>query len=171
MLSPVGGCVYFLNKSCTYQKKAVLLQRRMIRIYFGIGSNLGNREKNLQDSLRLLDDRVGKQLACSHIYRSEAQGFESENDFANIVAIYETGYSVEEVLTITQTIEKELGRTQKSVNGIYHDRIIDVDLLKAIEENGNEIQIESETLILPHPRMYERDFVLVPMREVEEINL
>ena len=170
MLSPVGGCVYFLNKSCTYQKKTVILQRRMIRIYFGIGSNLGNREKNLQESLRLLDDRVGKRLACSHMYRSEAQGFESENDFANIVAIYETGYSVEEVLTITQTIEKELGRTQKSVNGMYHDRIIDVDILKAIEENGNEIQRESENLILPHPRMYERDFVMVPLREVEEIN-
>ena len=95
-------------------------------------------------------------------------GFESENEFANIVAVYDTPYSPEEVLLITQQIEREMGRTQKSVNGVYHDRIIDIDLLQAILNSKAIIQ-NSSTLTLPHPRMQERDFVMIPLREVEAI--
>ena len=67
-----------------------------------------------------------------------------------------------------------MGRTEKSVNGIYHDRVIDIDLLMAYEgdrimDNGNGIEYISDTLILPHPRMQERDFVMIPLREVEDI--
>lgn len=143
-------------------------------IYFGIGSNLGNREANLQEALRLLRERVGEQLACSSIYRSEPQGFVSENEFANIVAVFLTDYSPEDVLVITQQIEREMGRTEKSVNGIYHDRVIDIDLLQAYigtQESGvgSKIELTSETLTLPHPRMQERDFVMIPLREVEAI--
>jgi 2-amino-4-hydroxy-6-hydroxymethyldihydropteridine diphosphokinase len=98
----------------------------------------------------------------------------SENEFANIVAVCETDYSPEQVLLITQTIECEMGRTQKSVNGVYHDRVIDIDLLQAYIPDydsrfGIPIEYKSETLILPHPRMTERDFVMIPLREVEEI--
>ena len=137
-------------------------------IYFGIGSNLGNREANLQEALRLLRERVGEQLACSSIYRSEPQGFVSENEFANIVAVFRTDYSPEDVLVITQQIEREMGRTEKSENGIYHDRVIDIDLLQAKEAN-EAIRREGEMLTLPHPRMHERDFVMIPLREVEAI--
>ena len=137
-------------------------------IYFGIGTNLGNREANLQTALQLLDERVGEQLACSSVHRSAPMGFESENEFANIVAVYDTPYSPEEVLLITQQIEREMGRTQKSVNGVYHDRIIDIDLLQAILNSKAIIQ-NSSTLTLPHPRMQERDFVMIPLREVEAI--
>ena len=136
-------------------------------IYFGIGTNLGNREENLREALQLLDERVGKQLACSSVYRSAPMGFVSDNEFANIVAVYETEYSPEEVLLITQLIEREMGRTEKSVNGVYHDRVIDIDLLQA---RGDEaIRRSGETLTLPHPRMQERDFVMIPLREVEQI--
>lgn len=143
-------------------------------IYFGIGTNLGNREENLRTALKLLHERVGECLACSSIYRSAPQGFVSENEFANIVAVCATSHSLEETLLITQEIEREMGRTQKSVNGIYHDRVIDIDLLKAYirnPETGSQTEIEhhSDTLTLPHPRMHERDFVLIPLREVEEI--
>ena len=136
-------------------------------IYFGIGTNLGNREANLQTALQLLDERVGEQLACSSVYRSAPQGFVSDNEFANIVAVYETDFSPEEVLLLTQQIEREMGRTRKSVNGVYHDRVIDIDLLQA---RGDEvIRRSSERLTLPHPRMQERDFVMIPLREVEQI--
>ena len=139
-------------------------------IYFGIGTNLGNREANLQTALQLLDERVGEQLACSSVHRSAPMGFESENEFANIVAVYDTPYSPEEVLLITQQIEREMGRTQKSVNGVYHDRIIDIDLLQARGDEANEaIRRSDERLMLPHPRMQERDFVMIPLREVEAI--
>ena len=137
-------------------------------IYFGIGTNLGDREANLNAALHLLNERVGKQLACSSVHRSAPMGFESENEFANIVAVYDTPYSPKEVLLITQQIEREMGRTQKSVNGVYHDRIIDIDLLQAILNSKAIIQ-NSSTLTLPHPRMQERDFVMIPLREVEAI--
>lgn len=137
-------------------------------IYFGIGTNLGDREANLNAALHLLNERVGECMACSSIYRSDPQGFASENEFANIVAVYDTPYSPEEVLLITQQIEREMGRTQKSVNGVYYDRIIDIDLLQAILNSKAIIQ-NSSTLTLPHPRMQERDFVMIPLREVEAI--
>ena len=134
-------------------------------IFFGIGTNLGDREANLREALRLLDARVGEQLACSSVYRSAPQGFESDNEFANIVVVYRTSHSPEDVLLITQQIERDMGRTQKSVDGIYHDRVIDIDLLKAIE-NSKLIIRNSSSLTLPHPHMQERDFVLIPLQEV-----
>ena len=138
-----------------------------MEIYLGIGTNLGDREANLQTALQLLDERVGEQLACSSVYRSAPQGFVSDNEFANIVAVYETDFSPEEVLLLTQQIEREMGRTRKSVNGVYHDRVIDIDLLQA---RGDEaIRRSGERLTLPHPRMQERDFVMIPLREVEQI--
>ena len=136
-------------------------------IYFGIGTNLGNREENLRKAVELLHERVGECIACSSVYRSAPQGFVSENEFANIVAVCQTIHSPEEVLLITQQIEREMGRTEKSVNGVYHDRVIDIDLLQA---RGDEaIRRSGERLTLPHPRMQERDFVMIPLREVEDI--
>ena len=143
-------------------------------VYLGIGTNLGDREANLRRAIELVHERVGECMACSSIYRSAPQGFVSENQFANIVAVCQTNHSPVEVLRITQAIEREMGRTEKSINGIYHDRVIDIDLLMAYEgdrvmDNGKGIKVTSDTLILPHPRMQERDFVMIPLREVEAI--
>ena len=143
-------------------------------IFLGIGTNLGDREANLRTALQLLHERVGECIACSSVYRSAPQGFASENEFANMVVVCRTDYSPEEVLLITQQIEREMGRTEKSVNGVYHDRVIDIDLLQAgigNRESGIQTQVEcnTDTLTLPHPRMHERDFVLIPLREVEAI--
>lgn len=136
-------------------------------IYLGIGTNLGNREENLRKAVELLHERVGECIACSSVYRSAPQGFVSENEFANMVAVCQSDYSPEEVLLITQQIEREMGRTEKSVDGVYHDRVIDIDLLQA---RGDEaIRRSDERLMLPHPRMQERDFVMIPLREVEAI--
>ena len=151
-------------------------------IYLGIGTNLGDCEANLQTALQLLDERVGERLTCSSVYRSAPQGFVSDNEFANIVAVYETEYSPEEVLLLTQQIEREMGRTEKSVNGVYHDRVIDIDLLQALTPSSSpfkgenlmeseEVVCKSETLTLPHPRMQEREFVMIPLREVEGLRL
>lgn len=143
-------------------------------IFLGIGTNLGDREANLRTALQLLHERVGECIACSSIYRSAPQGFVSENEFANVVVVCRTDHSPEEVLLITQQIEREMGRTEKSVNGVYHDRVIDIDLLQAgigSRESGIQTQVEcnTDTLTLPHPRMHERDFVMIPLREVEAI--
>ena len=139
-------------------------------IYFGIGTNLGDREQNLRTALQLLHERVGEYIACSSIYRSAPLGFISDNEFANMVAVYKTSYSPEDILSITQQIEHEMGRRQKSVDGIYQDRIIDIDLLQAFSSDCSSlITHHSSSLTLPHPRMHERDFVMVPLREVEQI--
>ena len=137
-------------------------------LFLSIGTNLGNRETNLRDALCLLDTKVGTQLACSSIYRSRPQGFLSDNDFANIVVAYETERTLEEVLLLTQQIERDLGRTHKSVDGIYHDRIIDIDLLQA-KDGDCMLEHHSPTLIIPHPRMHERDFVTIPLQEIEQL--
>lgn len=139
--------------------------------YLGIGSNLGDRETNLKQALTMLSQGVGQCVACSSVHYSAPQGFESDNAFANIVAVYRTNYAPEEVLRITQQIEREMGRTEKSVDGVYHDRVIDIDLLKAYRGHGSwaigdEVIYESNTLTLPHPRMQERDFVMIPLLEV-----
>lgn len=143
-------------------------------VYLGIGTNLGELEANLRQALELLHERVGECLACSSIYRSAPQGFVSDNQFANIVIVCQTDHSPEQVLQITQAIEREMGRTEKSVNGIYHDRIIDIDLLMAYKNDGQwtsnqAIICDTDMLTLPHPRMQERDFVMIPLREVEAI--
>ena len=155
-------------------KVAKDIGRKVMIIYFGIGSNIGDREANLRRAIELLHERVGECMACSSIYRTAPQGFVSENEFANMVAVCETCHSPEEVLIITQQIEREMGRTKKSENGVYHDRIIDIDLLQAYivnqeSEFGKKIEYTSDILTLPHPRMQERDFVLNPLREVEAI--
>ena len=139
-------------------------------IYFGIGTNLGNREENIREALRLLDAKVGDQIACSSIYRSKPQGFVSDNEFANIVVAYQTEYTPEEILHITQQIEQELGRTHKTVNGIYHDRIIDIDLLLA-KIGTLSLDCNTPKLTIPHPHMNSRDFVLIPLQEVEHLLL
>jgi 2-amino-4-hydroxy-6-hydroxymethyldihydropteridine diphosphokinase len=143
-------------------------------VYLGIGTNLGDREANLRQALELLHERVGECLACSSIYRSAPQGFVSDNQFANIVAVCQTDHSPEQVLQITQAIEREMGRTEKSVNCIYHDRVIDIDLLMAYRgdeqwTSNQAIICDTDMLTLPHPRMQERDFVMIPLREVEAI--
>ena len=142
-------------------------------IYIGIGTNLGDRENNLHHALSRMDERVGTQIACSSVYRSKSQGFDSDNEFANIVVVYDTNYTAEQLLVITQQIECEMGRTEKSINGIYHDRIIDIDLLYAYSLSPSSEPIpytcSTPTLTLPHPRMTERDFVMIPLKEVLNI--
>lgn len=139
-----------------------------MRYYFGIGTNLGDREANLRRAIEALHERVGDCLACSSIYRSNAQGFVSDNAFANIVAVCESCHSPLEVLAITQQIEREMGRTEKTQHGIYHDRVIDIDIL--LLKDGHEwVEYLTEDLIVPHPRMRERDFVMIPLGEVMRI--
>ena len=130
-------------------------------IFLGIGTNLGDREANLRTALQLLHERVGECLACSLIYRSAPQGFVSENEFANMVVVCKTDHSPEDILRITQQIEREMGRTHKSIGGNYSDRIIDIDILLF-----EDIAINDAELIIPHPLMWQRSFVYEPLWEI-----
>lgn len=107
-----------------------------------------------------LSERVGVISALSSLYETEPWGFESENTFINAVVCMETTLSPEQLLGITQQIERDLGRTVKS-DGTYHDRIIDIDLLMY-----DSICLVASGLILPHPLMHERLFVMEPLSEI-----
>jgi 2-amino-4-hydroxy-6-hydroxymethyldihydropteridine diphosphokinase len=129
----------------------------MSRIYLGLGTNLGEKKKNLEHALRLLSERVAVKKVSS-FYETEPVGYKDQPWFLNIVIEGETSLKPFELLNFTQGIEKEMKRVKTIVNG---PRIIDVDILLY-----DEIEMKSETLIIPHPRMKERAFVMVPLFEI-----
>lgn len=131
--------------------------------YLSLGSNLGNKEQNLKLAVALIDKKVGKVCRQSSFFYSQPWGFVSDKSFVNICIAVDTNLSPTEILNTTQAIEQQLGRTEKSQNGIYHDRIIDIDILLY----GNE-HINLPDLTIPHPLMRERDFVRIPLQEIQE---
>ena len=90
-------------------------------VYFSLGSNLGEKERNIQNALALIAKRIGRILACSANYENKAWGFASEHLFLNAAAKVETELPIQKVLTEILHIERLLGRTKKSENGIYQD--------------------------------------------------
>ena len=96
----------------------------MAKVYLGLGTNLGDKEQNLRDAVQKIEEQVGKIVSLSAFYVTAPWGFSSDNSFLNAAACVETKLSPLEVLQETQMIEKELGRTQKSVNRMYSDRLI-----------------------------------------------
>lgn len=130
-------------------------------LYLSIGSNLGDRAHNLAAAVVQIETAVGHVAAASDVIETEPWGFRSANTFLNQALAVETGLSAEEVLTVTQQIEKKLGRTSKSHEGIYHDRIIDIDLLMM-----DDLVIDTDRLTLPHPLMTGRRFVLEPLAQI-----
>ncbi len=130
-------------------------------LYLSLGSNLGDRADMLRRAIALIDERVGTVQRVSSFIETEPWGFRSKHPFLNAACLVLTTLSPEECLEATQQIERELGRKKKSRNGIYHDRPIDIDLLMY-----DDLRLSTPTLTLPHPHMYERDFVMIPLREI-----
>ena len=137
----------------------------MVNCYLSLGTNLGNREENLQKACELIEQQVGHIAKSSSIIETKPQGFISKNDFLNMCLEVETRLKPFQLLAVTQGIERQMGRLQKSKDGHYHDRIIDIDILLYGDE-----KINSKTLTIPHPRMKERDFVMIPLKEIENRN-
>lgn len=138
----------------------------MISVYFSLGTNLGDKEQNLRTAIQKIEERIGKVISLSALYATAPWGFSSDNTFLNAALCAETSLSPFEVLQITQEIEREMGRTHKSVNGAYSDRVIDIDLLLCFESDGMPILLDTPELKLPHPLMQERDFVMRPLVEI-----
>lgn len=132
--------------------------------YLSLGSNLGDRKATMRRAIGLLNERAGSIDRQSSFIETEPWGFESTNKFLNMCVRLLTTLSPEQLLMATKQIERELGRTQKSVNGQYHDRPIDIDILMY-----DDVHIDSDDLTLPHPHMQEREFVMKPLREILSI--
>ena len=123
----------------------------MAKVYLGLGTNLGDKEQNLRDAVQKIEEQVGKIVSLSAFYVTAPWGFSSDNSFLNAAVCVETKLSPLEVLQETQMIEKELGRTQKSVNRMYSDRLIDIDLLLYEDLVLSVISASGVELTLPHP--------------------
>lgn len=133
-----------------------------MRAYISIGTNMGDRLQNLQnavDSLKLLTKTEVKDV--SSVYETKPWGFEKQADFLNIAVETETALTPESLLGALLGIEAALGRVRLFKNG---PRIIDLDLLLFGDE-----EINNSVLILPHPRMYEREFVLKPLCDLKSM--
>ena len=129
--------------------------------YLSLGSNLGDRHATMQSAILLLGKQAGTVDRVSSAIETEPWGFESANKFLNMCVRITTTMSPEQLLATTKDIELQLGRTTKSVNGQYHDRPIDIDIL-----TYDDLHINTPSLTLPHPHMHERDFVMIPLREI-----
>lgn len=127
--------------------------------YIGLGSNLGAREANCRKALMLLGNSEGVRVsACSSMYWTEPVGIESVEWFVNAAAALETTLSPEELLHLLMHIEAEMGRTRREPGA---PRTIDLDLLFY-----NDVVKKSPGLIIPHPRIQDRRFVLVPLHDI-----
>ena len=148
---------------------------RKVELYLSLGSNQGDRRLNIEHAVSMLNIELKKPYkAISSILETEPWGFESENKFLNAVVLYELdlqeGYNAEDeglmVLEICKDIERKLGRTgepQYDEKGerIYTSRPIDIDILLFGDD-----RIECPELTVPHKLMYERDFVMIPLKEI-----
>ena len=130
-------------------------------LYLALGANAGRREENIRRSIAAIHERIGCIEKESALYETVPQGFESEHLFLNAAVSCHTDLTPYEILDVTQEIELELGRLQKSVNGQYADRTIDIDLLWM-----EGIVMDEPRLTLPHPRSAEHDFVLRPLCDI-----
>ena len=131
------------------------------KVFLSLGSNKGRRQTNLNRAIEQISYRIGSVVSQSDFFVTEPVGFKSKHLLYNIAICIESKLDATEILKITQEIEKELGRKQKSTNGIYHDRVIDIDILLY-----DDCIINQPDLIIPHPRMKERGFVLQPLAQI-----
>lgn len=129
------------------------------QVYIGIGSNQGDRLEQIQKAIQLIGERVGNVVRQSSIIETKPWGFTSGNLFLNGAILVESELKPREILEITKQIERELGRIYKG--GAYRDRPIDIDILLYDDYN-----IDTPDFQIPHPLMFERDFVMIPLREI-----
>ena len=147
-----------------------------VDLYLSLGSNQGDREQNIETALSLLNIELKKPYrAISSLIETEPWGFDSDDKFINAAVHYELefpkGYNAEAealmILEICKDIERKLGRTgspQYNENGerIYTSRPIDIDILLF-----GDNKIDCPELTIPHKLMHERDFVMIPLKEIK----
>ena len=151
------------------------IERNKVELYLGLGSNQGDRVLNIEHAVAMLNVELKTPYkAISSMYETEPWGFESQQKFINAVVLYELdlppGYNPEAeglmILEICKDIERRMGRNSGSHydekgERIYSDRPIDIDILLLGDD-----KIDCPELTVPHKLMYERDFVMIPLKEI-----
>ena len=126
-------------------------------VYLALGTNLGDRPANLRAAMEALSPEI-KVLAESKVYETPPWGYETQPAFLNMAVKCETALEPESLLKRLKQLEVQLGREQSFRWG---PRLIDIDILFY-----NDLILESESLTIPHPRLHERAFVLVPLADI-----
>lgn len=137
----------------------VVLNRTLI----SLGSNLGNRTLYVQQAIDAINDSIGKVEYISSFHESAPWGYDSENQFVNACVTCHTLLSPIDLLTKLKEIEQSIGRI-KTTTG-YEDRCIDLDIIFY-----NDEKINSDVLTIPHPQFKNREFVMIPSREIIKKN-
>ncbi len=129
----------------------------MATAYLSLGSNLGHREANIASALKMLGQEA-RILKVSSLYETEPVGYKDQPRFLNCVCSVETELAPQALLELVKTMEKNLGRKRTLRFG---PRLIDIDILFY-----DDLILDSPDLVIPHPRLAERAFVLVPLKEI-----
>ncbi|MCG9881263.1 MAG: 2-amino-4-hydroxy-6-hydroxymethyldihydropteridine diphosphokinase [Bacteroidia bacterium] len=127
-------------------------------VYILLGSNQGDAKKNLEQAIISLEEKLGKVVHYSSIYKTAAWGNTQQDPFLNQVVLIQTKLNAEETLATNLEIERLMGRTR---NIKWEPRIIDIDILYY-----NDAIIKTESLQVPHPQMTSRRFTLIPLVEI-----
>ncbi len=136
------------------------------KLYLSIGSNLYDRKANILLAIKKLEDYLGPCEKLSDFMETSSWGFVGA-DFLNVAVSFMTSLDAEEILKVCKSVERQMGRKNEGIEldeggrRIYHDRIIDIDIILLGEE-----KIDTPTLKIPHPRMWDRDFVIKPLKEI-----
>jgi len=159
----------------------------MHEVYLSLGSNLGDREQQLKQAIRFIDERIGEVVRQSSFIETEPWGFQSDHRFLNAAICCLTDKTPREVLQLTQQIERDLGKTKAhatrrapqssalspqpssitphpsalSPQPSYFNRPIDIDILLY-----DDWKVSEPDLNIPHPLMHQRDFVMIPLKEI-----
>lgn len=129
-------------------------------VYLALGSNRGNRQNNLAAAIRQLEEKAGRLVLASRIYETAPWGMDDSTPFLNQVILIETTQSSLALMDILLAIEESMGRV-RTKNAGYEPRGIDIDILFF----NNDV-LETDSLIIPHPQIANRRFVLEPLAEI-----
>jgi len=130
-------------------------------VYLLLGGNQGNVKESFAQTLALIEEHVGNVVDGSPVYKTEPWGFQSDSPFLNQVIMVKTNLEPDQLLKMIFMIEEKMGRKRNYSEGKYTSRPIDIDILFY-----NDLVIESEELIVPHPRLHKRNFTLIPLNDL-----
>lgn len=130
----------------------------MSKYYLHLGSNTGDRLNMLSKAISAIESKIGKVVDKSSIYETEPWGLKEQEHFLNQALIVDADLTVEEVFGVTKEIEKDLG-SMKTIQ--WGPRAIDIDILYA-----DHLVMDTPSLKIPHPLLYQRNFVLIPLMEI-----
>ena len=131
------------------------------KVILALGSNLGDKEANLNQCISLIGEKIGRVISISDYYKNDPVDFESDYEFINMCIEISTSLTPLELLKVIKSIEVDMGRV-KTISS-HEDRIIDIDIVLY-----NELVMDKKDLIIPHPEYKRRDFVLSPMNQIGE---